>query len=62
MTRILGIDPGIHGGCAIVMVHDGAKPEVVDIIDIPVVGIGGRSGSMCSRSVPGSYNTSPITP
>jgi crossover junction endodeoxyribonuclease RuvC len=37
--KILGVDPGIHGGCAIVMVHDGAKPDVEDIIDIPTVGI-----------------------
>jgi len=37
--KILGVDPGIHGGCAIVMVQDGAKPDVVDIIDIPVAGV-----------------------
>jgi len=40
--KILGVDPGIKGGCAIVMIHDGAKPNVVDIIDIPVVGIGAK--------------------
>jgi crossover junction endodeoxyribonuclease RuvC len=39
---VLGVDPGIHGGCAIVMVHAGAKPDVVDIIDIPVVGVGAK--------------------
>jgi crossover junction endodeoxyribonuclease RuvC len=39
---ILGVDPGIKGGCAIVMVHDGAAPDVVDIIDIPVVGVGAK--------------------
>ena len=40
--KILGVDPGIHGGCAIVMVNDGAKPDVVDVIDIPVVGVGAK--------------------
>jgi len=42
MKIILGVDPGIHGGCAIVMVHDGATPDVVDIIDIPTVGVGAK--------------------
>jgi len=42
MALILGVDPGIHGGCAIVVVHDGAKPDVVDIIDIPVTGVGAK--------------------
>jgi crossover junction endodeoxyribonuclease RuvC len=40
--KILGVDPGIRGGCAIVMVRDGAAPEVVDIIDIPVAGVGAK--------------------
>ena len=40
--KILGVDPGIKGGCAIVMVHDGAAPDVVDIIEIPVVGVGAK--------------------
>src|SRR5262249_34650622 len=40
--KILGVDPGIRGGLAIVMVHDGAAPDVVDIIDIPVVGVGAK--------------------
>jgi len=36
--KILGVDPGIKGGCAIVMIHDSAAPDVVDIIDIPTIG------------------------
>ena len=40
--KILGVDPGIRGGCAIVMVRDSAKPDVVDIIDIPTVGVGAK--------------------
>jgi crossover junction endodeoxyribonuclease RuvC len=40
--KILGVDPGIKGGCAVVMVNDGAAPDIVDIIDIPVVGVGAK--------------------
>jgi crossover junction endodeoxyribonuclease RuvC len=40
--KILGVDPGIRGGLAIVMVNDGAAPMLVDAIDIPVVGIGAK--------------------
>jgi crossover junction endodeoxyribonuclease RuvC len=40
--RVLGIDPGIRGGCAIVMVKDGAAPTLIDAIDIPVTGIGAK--------------------
>jgi transcriptional accessory protein Tex/SPT6 len=35
--KILGVDPGIKGGCAVVVVNDGAAPDIVDIIDIPAV-------------------------
>jgi crossover junction endodeoxyribonuclease RuvC len=38
--RILGIDGGIHGGCAVVNIVDDAAPQLLDAIDIPVVGIG----------------------
>jgi crossover junction endodeoxyribonuclease RuvC len=41
-VNILGVDPGIHGGLAIVAVSDGAAPQLVDAIDIPVVGIGAK--------------------
>ena len=40
--RILGVDPGIHGGLAIVACNDGAAPELVDAIDIPVTGVGAK--------------------
>jgi crossover junction endodeoxyribonuclease RuvC len=36
--KILGIDPGIHGGLAIVTFSDDAAPQLVDAIDIPVAG------------------------
>jgi crossover junction endodeoxyribonuclease RuvC len=43
MTHLLGIDPGIHGGLAIVFVDaNGAAPQLVDAIDIPVAGIGAK--------------------
>jgi Holliday junction resolvasome RuvABC endonuclease subunit len=40
--KILGVDPGIKGGCAVVVVNDGAAPDIVDIIDIPAVGVGAK--------------------
>ena len=36
--EILGVDPGIHGGFAIVILSDDASPQLVDAIDIPVIG------------------------
>ena len=37
---ILGIDPGaVSGGCAIVLINDGAAPQLVDAIDLPIVGV-----------------------
>ena len=40
---ILGVDPGIHGGLAIVFVDaNGAAPQLVDAIDIPVTGVGAK--------------------
>ena len=38
MITILGVDPGIHGGLAIVAVEDGAAPILCDAIDIPIAG------------------------
>jgi len=39
-VKILGIDPGaVSGGCAIVMIDDGAVPQLVDAIDLPTVGV-----------------------
>ena len=40
--KILGIDPGVRGGLAIVTINDGAAPQLVDAIDIPVTGIGAK--------------------
>lgn len=40
--RILGADPGVHGGLAIVACNDGVAPELIDAIDIPISGIGAK--------------------
>jgi len=38
--KILGIDPGaVSGGLAIVEINDGAAPQLVDTIDLPVIGV-----------------------
>src|SRR5262245_64021370 len=39
MTKVLGVDPGIHGGLALVNICDGGAPVLVDAIDIPVTGV-----------------------
>jgi Holliday junction resolvasome RuvABC endonuclease subunit len=41
-VRVLGIDPGISGGLAVVEITDGAAPVLVECIDIPVVGTGAK--------------------
>jgi predicted RNase H-like nuclease (RuvC/YqgF family) len=30
---LLGVDPGIHGGLAIVAIDDGAAPQLIDAIE-----------------------------
>src|SRR5262245_40876885 len=41
--NILGVDPGIRGGLAVVAVDaNGAAPQLVDAIDIPVSGVGAK--------------------
>jgi len=40
--RVLGVDPGISGGLAVVEITDGAAPVLVECIDIPVVGAGAK--------------------
>src|SRR5262245_34142613 len=39
MTHVLGVDPGIRGGLALV---DNAKRQIIDSIDLPVVGVGAK--------------------
>jgi Holliday junction resolvasome RuvABC endonuclease subunit len=41
-VRILGIDPGVRGGLAVIELNDGAAPQLVDAIDIPTVGTGAK--------------------
>jgi crossover junction endodeoxyribonuclease RuvC len=40
--KVLGINPGIHGGLAIVVFYDGAARQLIDAIDIPVVGVSAK--------------------
>jgi crossover junction endodeoxyribonuclease RuvC len=40
--KVLGVDPGIHGGLAIVEIIDGAAPQIIAISDIPVAGVGAK--------------------
>ena len=42
MRLFLGIDPGIHGGLAVIAMEDGAAPRLVEAIDVPVVGTGAK--------------------
>jgi crossover junction endodeoxyribonuclease RuvC len=37
--KILGVDPGVHGGLAVVDIVDGAASQIIDIIDIPIAGV-----------------------
>ena len=40
--KVLGIDPGVHGGLAIVEINDGAMARLIDAIDVPVTGSGAK--------------------
>src|SRR5215831_9567526 len=40
--KILGCDPGIRGALAFVAVNDGATPQLVDVLDVPVIGTGAK--------------------
>ena len=40
--KILGVDPGIRGALAIVNSNDGATPQLVDVLDVPVIGTGAK--------------------
>jgi crossover junction endodeoxyribonuclease RuvC len=37
--KVLGVDPGVHGGLAVVSIDNGVAPELLDAIDIPTVGV-----------------------
>jgi crossover junction endodeoxyribonuclease RuvC len=46
MTRILGVDPGIAGAAAVIEIVDGVDgiaPKLVDVIDVPVLGIAAKT-------------------
>ena len=36
----VGIDPGVRGALAIIIINDGAAPQLVDAVDIPVTDLG----------------------
>jgi crossover junction endodeoxyribonuclease RuvC len=40
--KILGVDPGIHGGLALIVINDGAAPQLIHVIDIPIIGTGAK--------------------
>lgn len=40
--KVLGVDPGIHGGLAIVELNGSTAPLLIDAVDIPVIGIGAK--------------------
>ena len=40
MARVMGIDPGIKGGLAIIEIGNGAAPKLIDAVDIFTVGCG----------------------
>jgi crossover junction endodeoxyribonuclease RuvC len=40
--KILGVDPGIRGGLAVVLVDSGHGAQLLDAIDIPTVGTGAK--------------------
>ena len=42
LGRVLGVDPGIHGGLAVVEVANGAAARLIDATDIPTVGTGAK--------------------
>ena len=40
--KLLGIDPGIHGALALVEFNVDAGPQLVDVLDVPVIGTGAK--------------------
>jgi len=41
-VKILGVDPGIHGALVIAAINDGAALQLVDVLDVPVIGTGAK--------------------
>src|SRR5262245_59350903 len=40
--KVLGVDPGIRGGLAIVVMNDDEPPQLAAAIDIPIAGAGAK--------------------
>src|SRR4029077_12738292 len=41
--KIVGVDPGINGGLAVVEIDNGTAPRIIDAIDIPTIGTGAKT-------------------
>jgi len=41
--RICGVDPGLAGAAAIIATNDGALPELIDAIDLPLAGVAAKT-------------------
>ena len=52
--KILGVDPDIHGGLAIIELNNGTAPQLIDAIDIPVTGVKAKRGATFLPSARGS--------
>jgi crossover junction endodeoxyribonuclease RuvC len=39
---LMGIDPGVRGGLAVVLIKQDKPPLLLDAIDIPVIGVGAK--------------------
>ena len=37
--KVLGVDPGVHGGLAIIATDGNCVPQVIAAIDVPLVGV-----------------------
>jgi crossover junction endodeoxyribonuclease RuvC len=41
--KICGVDPGLAGAAAIIAANDGAMPELIDAIDLPLAGVAAKT-------------------
>ena len=55
--RVLGVDPGITGGLAVVEITDGAAPVLVECIDIPASALAPKNASTSPPSATSSIGT-----